>query len=257
MIKYIFSINTGRSGSNYLAEILKEVNDIKSFHEPHPIMNGKPMIECLQGNPLKMEQKIKEKINSINSHLGESKCYFETNHTFIKGFGWLIPIHYPHNELGIILLKRDQKDIIKSLYRVKCRPLSYIGYEWIMNPLMKNPINPVSNYDRFKYRLLFFISKIFESKYNLFRIKIDNLRIIKQFNLKYLDWYVKETYAQASLFKKKFPNIKIYKTTIDKLNDIHEFEKMFDFFELDFSPKASFSEKLNVKTNLKTRYNRA
>lgn len=251
MIKYVFSINTGRSGSKYLAEILKEVKNFKAVHEPSPVMNGRPMIEYLQGNPLKMEQNIKEKVSSINSRLDDKKCYIETNHTFIKGFGWLVPSHFPHKELGVILLKRDKEEIIKSLYRIKCTPLSFYGLDWIMSPLMKNPINPVSNYDKVKYRLLFFISRLVKSKKNPIRINLDNLKIIRRFELKYLEWYVKETYSQANRFKKKFPEIKIYETTIDKLNDIQEFEKMFDFFEIDFSPQKSFMEKLGKKTNLK------
>jgi hypothetical protein len=252
MVKYIFSINTGRSGSHYLSKVLKEFKNINSFHEPFPIMNGKPMAEFLQGNPLKMREKMEEKINTINSSF-DKKYYIETNHTFIKGFGWLIPSYIAHENIGVILLKRNSEEIIKSLYRINCSPLTYKGFNWIMNPVMKNPINKVSNYDKLKYRILFFISGLSKSKKKSFSKR---LKVVKKFELKFLEWYVKETYAQANKFKNEFPKIKIYETTVEKLNDVQEFQKMFDFFGLDFLPKESFYEKVNEKTNLKKYYNK-
>ena len=86
MIKYIFSISTGRSGSKYLAQLLSEIEGAVSFHEPNPKMNGKPMYEYLKGNSSYLKSNVKEKLKTIKSAKGNSPVYIETNHTFIKGF---------------------------------------------------------------------------------------------------------------------------------------------------------------------------
>ncbi|TCP28285.1 hypothetical protein EV195_101449 [Tenacibaculum skagerrakense] len=253
MIRYIFCINTGRSGSNYLAGILEEVEGFASFHEPSPIMNDKPMVSFLRGDQSKMEKDIPLKIKTIKDSLADKRCYIETNHCFIKGFGWLLPNHIPQEEIGIIFLKRSKKEIVDSFYRVNCTPLIHNGLIWLINPLMKSPIHKVPFHDKIKYRLFYFYIRVLKSRFNPFQVKkVNKPNFMKKFEFKYLNWYVDETYSQAERFKKEFPKIKVIETTIDKLNHLSEFEKIFNFFNVPFTPKPTFFEKINKKTNLRT-----
>jgi hypothetical protein len=252
MIKYIFCINTGRSGSNYLAGILNEVEGIASYHEPFPIMNDQPMVSFLRGDASKMKENIPLKLKTIKNALGNQRCYVETNHSFIKGFGWLLPKHIPHEEIGIIYLKRKKEEIVKSFYRVNCTPLIHNGLIWLINPLMKNPVHKVPFYDKIKYRLFYLYIRILKSRFNPFQVKkVKKPGFMTRFEFKYLNWYVDETYAQGKRFKKEFPKIKIIETNIEKLNDVSEFERIFNHFDVPFSPKPTFFEKLNKKTNLR------
>lgn len=251
MIKYIFSINTGRSGSHYLSKVLQEVSSVSAFHEPKPNMSGRPMINFLEGKPDVLKEMMDEKMEAIHTSEQKNKCYIETNHTFIKGFGWLIPSYLAEEKIGVIVLKREKEQIIQSMLRIDCTPLTYHGLNWIMNPLMKNPINPIPGIDRIKYKVLFFIARLARSQKNPLRFNIQRFKFIRNFEIKYLDWYVKETFDQAEKFKKEFPKIKVYETSIDKLNNVEEFKRMFEFFGIDFIPTKLFTEKINKRTNLK------
>ncbi|WP_268035914.1 hypothetical protein [Algoriphagus sp. PAP.12] len=251
MIKYIFSINTGRSGSHYLSKMLQNVEGINSFHEPYPVMNGYPMIKYLKGKEKELRSQMPEKLRQIEKNLDNGKVYVETNHMFIKGFGWLIPENIPQENIGVVLIKKNKTEVAKSHYRIFCSPLSIFGKLWLMFPTMKNPINKFSKPEILKYRLYFFINRFLMSRYNPFKdLKLER-RIFKSYELKLLEWYVEETYSQAERFRRKYPKIKVFETTIEKLNDVEEYERLFKFFKLEFKPKDSFFEKLNTRTNLK------
>ena len=58
---FIFSINSGRAGSQYLSELLNTAPEVKSFHEPDPNMTG-PYLELISSAPYSdsfSERKIK------------------------------------------------------------------------------------------------------------------------------------------------------------------------------------------------------
>ncbi|WP_153231790.1 hypothetical protein [Algoriphagus machipongonensis] len=214
-------------------------------------MNGKEMMEFLKGKNEGLVKLMPQKIKSIHENLGVNECYVETSHLFIKGFGWMIPEYIPQEEIGVIVLKREKQKVIESLYRIHTTPLSYHGRMWVMFPSMKNAINKINNLNLIKYRFLYLLNRLIRTGYNPFR----KLRIEKKLFPKYekelTEWYINETYAQGELFIKKFPKIKVYNTNVENLNKVEEFEKMFDFFNLNFRPKPSFFEVINKKTNLK------
>ncbi|MEK6477315.1 hypothetical protein WJR50_07270 [Catalinimonas sp. 4WD22] len=74
-------------------------------------MNGIPMIEFLIGNEILMKNLIEDKISAINNAKGNFPVYVETNHTFIKGFGWYICSLIPQEEIGVIFIERDKKKL--------------------------------------------------------------------------------------------------------------------------------------------------
>lgn len=247
MIKYLFCINTGRSGSNYLGNMLKHCSGVYSTHEPEPVLNGKPMRNYLLGKPDQMKKLIPLKIDQIQSHLKDAQVYFESSHMFIKGFGWLLPEHIPHEEIGVVILKRDAIKIRDSFFRIRTSPLNKLGRQWLMPIGMKNSIcKPKSNYLK-EIAWLYFL----ESKLNKSLFKINKSQSIENAEKEALEWYIKETHAQAEEFKKTFPNITYFETTTEKLNDVKEYENIFRAFNLNFEPESSFFEKLGVRTNLK------
>ena len=107
MIEYLFSINTGRSGSKYVARLFDYVEGCKAQHEAVPIMNDPFMRKCLKGaTPASnrfCREAMEEKWQSIQAFKGDAPLYVETSHTFIKGFGW-IPNYYgssQHHSMAI------------------------------------------------------------------------------------------------------------------------------------------------------------
>src|SRR5689334_11765632 len=81
----IFSINTGRSGSKYLAELLGTARDVNSFHEADPKMSGE-FVDMINKKPLedsRDKRRIKSRaIAEILRSSSPETVYAETNHTF-------------------------------------------------------------------------------------------------------------------------------------------------------------------------------
>ncbi len=253
-IRYIFCINTGRSGSHYLAQVLNEFEGIVALHEPRPVLNGGEMVNFLSGDSAAMEGRMEEKLDAIKEALRDKECYIETNHTFIKGFGWLIPFYLPHEELGVIVLKRNKQEIVDSLLRINCTPLTMDGLMWLMTPLMKDPINPLGIWDKRCFRLVLRLDRILMRLRGRLGSKMIRRWVFGRFDRRLLEWYVEETYAQAKRFARKFPNIRMYETELDKVNDIRGIQEMLGYFGLKNSPKKSVLKLLGVRTNLKVQH---
>ncbi|MFA7173874.1 MAG: hypothetical protein WC340_10760 [Kiritimatiellia bacterium] len=136
--EYIFSINTGRSGSAYLKTLFDNVTDCQSLHEPMPVGNGAVMRKYSKGNsePMRLIARQKAEIAQNVARTGE--IYFESNHCFIKGFGWFLPELLGEENIGVIILKRDKTEIAWSYLRIGCSPLIRKGRKWLYTPWQKN-----------------------------------------------------------------------------------------------------------------------
>jgi hypothetical protein len=88
-VDYIFCITTGRSGSDYLSTLFGHVEDCAAFHEPDPQANGRAMRRFSLGDREPMQKVVEQKLAAIRELKGNRSVYVETNHCFIKGFGWL------------------------------------------------------------------------------------------------------------------------------------------------------------------------
>lgn len=66
-IKYIFSINAGRSGSDYLTELLSKAENTASVHEGLPTMIGSPMQEFNEGNEAALRALMTIKMKQIRN----------------------------------------------------------------------------------------------------------------------------------------------------------------------------------------------
>lgn len=201
-IKYIFSINTGRSGSDYLTELLSMAVNAVSIHEGLPIMNGIEMQQFNNGDssalrrlmPLKLKEILKKNKNG-------QKVYCETNHSYIKGWGYLIPDEYiPQEELGVVILRRTVEKTVYSLLRVHEAPgVSEWSRTWyLQSGAQRNLSCPPENAG------LYDICK----------------------------WYVEEVRLRAEDYKKKFPRITYFECELEQLNDFDFVLDMFNTFGL-------------------------
>jgi hypothetical protein len=116
----IFCISPGRSGSNYLAELLGTAREVVSFHEPEPSMTAE-YIEMANSKPYpatKVYRQTKlEAINKILSSLGSNKVYCETNHMFIKTFFDVVIENIKTTD--VIILRRDIRQVLRSFVELK------------------------------------------------------------------------------------------------------------------------------------------
>lgn len=128
--KLIFTVCTGRCGTQLLSERLAEVPGVTSLHEPEP--NFVDILPRVKEDPSAAARFWKEmKLPSISRT--PHPVYAETSHLFCKGFleGLL--------ELGIvpdiILLSRPHRAVASSLQRLGCIPArNALGREWLLGP---------------------------------------------------------------------------------------------------------------------------
>jgi len=113
----IFTVTTGRSGTGFLAEQLKSITDADVYHEAEPGFHDymRPIIE---GQEDARRFLLNQKLPFIEQ--SSSEIYIETSHVFCKGF--LEPLLEIGLVPDLILLKRPERDIAKSLYQLGTIP---------------------------------------------------------------------------------------------------------------------------------------
>jgi hypothetical protein len=242
-IKYLFSINTGRSGSKYVQQLLTHVWGCASFHEPVPIGNGKPMRLFLAGNPQPMRALVLKKLERIQETVSHSEIYAETNHAFIKGFGWLLPEYLPPSQMGVIVLTRKKQAIIKSMASIQSTPLRPGAENWLMTPDMANPlVSPPKHFlsAKFDYRLLKTIATLFA----------EYPKRLAAYELECIEWYIQETQARGELYQQTWRDITYYSVDVEELNTMSGVMRLLDFFglEADNSLEQSIGQPMNKPT---------
>lgn len=125
--RLIFSINTGRSGSRYLASVLDSCVGVLAEHEPHPGPGGSRnmMHETWQQN-FDERQKIKvaairKTMTSLRASLKRASVYAETNPNF-KVWIWDVVIDQFAKKEGkridIMVVRKYIPALVKSIYEL-------------------------------------------------------------------------------------------------------------------------------------------
>lgn len=217
-IRYLFCINTGRSGSDYLTELLAQATNSVSLHEALPIMNGVPMQRFNEGDEAALRGLMPLKLAEIRKKAGEEKVYCETNHSFIKGWGYLAPEVIPQDQIGVVILRRPAEQVIHSHLRVRSVPgTTQWSRTWVLTPgAARDRVPPPDRHDR----------------YALCR------------------WYVEEVERRTRDYQAQFPDITYMECDLEQLNDRGFVRKMFDRFGLLASPRldAAVGKPLNART---------
>jgi len=255
-IKYIFCISTGRSGTEYLANLFHCANNCTVFHELEPVGNGKAMYNYLRGNGHEMAKLTEQKITIINEETVSGNVHVDTNHCFIKGFGWFIPSLIPQDQIGVVILTRNKDKVAQSLLRIGCTPLSKVGHKWMSTPMVKAPLlNPPARYglsSKLTYGLFFVLKQFFRGKkaYTYLGLKKPKTpKAIIDYELDCCRWYIEELALQAKAYQSKYKDISFYEADLEELNNFSKVRDMFEFFGLD--ENVSLIDTVGKAANLK------
>ena len=259
-IKYIFCINTGRSGSNYLGELFTYADGAISMHEMRPIGHSEEMREFLKGNHEPMRKLTKKKLNIINDSCPNGEVYIETSHMFIKGFGWILAEILPHDEIGVIILNRDKSKIVSSFHSIDSVALTYRGQNWMITPDIEKPlIQPPGFFGKYRetYALMKLLKLIENKLHGLIKKilpnkKIEQLKIFNRYNFQCLEWYVDEIHALGEKFQQDHPKITFKSLDLSDLNDLKKVEELFEYFGL--TAKEGLPKVVGKPTNLKEKF---
>lgn len=191
-------------------------------------MNGTPMQKFNAGDAHDLRQLMPLKIREIQKKRKSTrntakKIYCETNHSFIKGWGYLLPDQYiPQTEIGVIVLRRDLEKTAYSLLRIRNVPgCSEWSRTWLLMPNAERDLSVPANEAGNE-----------AGPYDLCK------------------WYVKETYLRAQAYKEQFPNIRYIDCELEQLNSYDFVLEMFAAFGLEPAPtlKAAVGNVMNRKS---------
>lgn len=226
--KLIFCINSGRSGSNYLAGLLGTTEEILSYHEPSPAMNGDytSLINQYEYNYSFNKRKIKSQaIKNILLKLPRDKIYCETNHMFIKTF-FDVVIHDFKN-IEVIILRRRLASVLKSFIE--------LGYFSSKNPnwsgWMSSP-NAVTS-----------AIPCIASDQNL-----------DQYDLCIA--YLIDIEARAIRFQKTYPSLKTHEVRLESLSDFLNIQELCQQLKVTPTEETEnmYKVKINQRSSAKAKY---
>jgi hypothetical protein len=128
--RLIFTVTTGRSGTDYLARILDCVPGVASRHETKP--NFVWVMRDAQTNPeLARRFWIEQKLPAIAET--PEPVYVETSHVVCKGF--LEPLLELGHRPDLVLLRRPHREVAMSMYRLGTIPgRAPKGLKWYLHP---------------------------------------------------------------------------------------------------------------------------
>lgn len=169
-------------------------------------MIGSPMQEFNEGNEAALRTLMTVKVKQIRNKSRRGKrIYCETNTSYIKGWGYLLPDQYvPQDEIGVVILQRDVEKTAYSILRIHEVPgTSEWSRMWWLTPgarrNLSKPKKDASPYDLCK-------------------------------------WYVEEVRLRAEEYKEHFPYITYVECDLEQLNDRDFVLEMFEMFGLVPSP---------------------
>lgn len=132
-IRFVFLATTGRSGSFFICELLRDIPGIWADHEPDPIMHGDVMIARQQGRvgPAARLYWRRKAINLRRASRGHS-VYAECNHMFVKTY-WREALADFGSRLSVLHLRRASHEVAASLLRLGVVPGTPIGNRWTLD----------------------------------------------------------------------------------------------------------------------------
>jgi hypothetical protein len=237
--RYIFSINSGRSGSEYLAKLLDTAGNASAYHEPWPDGAGRYVTRFPATHPSPAQlllyppmylRKYWKKIRTIRRtarHLPKGDVYIETNHMFILSFYDVVMRHL--EPVDVILMRRYLPAAVRSFiqldhYTPQCPYTKW----WFTSP--NSPSRAAQPLDR-----------------------DENLSQVEQ-----IIGYLIDIEARAQRFKRRFPHVKVVETHIGELNDPARVQQIFAELDLEVTPEtlALAGRVINDKPEHKARVGR-
>mmetsp|Transcript_10116 Transcript_10116/g.37007 ORF Transcript_10116/g.37007 Transcript_10116/m.37007 type:complete len:505 (+) Transcript_10116:61-1575(+) len=136
----VFSINTGRSGSNYLAELFSTIDNVTALHEPGRNHGG--IRHALQNERFNTSwSTITRRMKKMNQFCVEltaarGHTYIETNPNFKMWFWDIVFEFFVRNKflgcsVDVLIVRRYVPALVKSLYELGWFT-EKDGYEWMV-----------------------------------------------------------------------------------------------------------------------------
>jgi hypothetical protein len=218
--RLIFTITSGRSGTGYLAEVLRDVPDVQSYHEPEPRFSD-VMRSVQKDKTIAVKFWINKKLPQIAKET--APIYIETSHLFCKGF--IEPLLDMDIIPDLIILSRPERDVAKSMLRLDTIPgRTEKGLKYYLSP--EDPgVLPLPNWQslhdyqlcywyclEIKRRSEYYENILHENNAHITKIAVNEISSFKGFKRLLKELYLPRpgalTYIKYFLKRKKKINIK-------------------------------------------------
>jgi hypothetical protein len=196
---FIFCINTGRAGSDYLAKLLGSANNVLAQHEPDPKMIGHILqlvtSDTYENTYLERFFKVEAIENALKA--SGKNVYIETSHMFIKTFFDLVANEF--RNVNVIFLNRSLVDTLQSFCELGYfTNFNDIWPDWMISPYAKTAAIECA---------------IPEEEQDSIGLAIS---------------YLIDIHARALRFKRNYTHIPVIEIELGKLNNIENVIDLFD-----------------------------
>ncbi|NJD56670.1 MAG: hypothetical protein FIA94_09740 [Nitrospirae bacterium] len=227
-IRYIFSINSGRAGSGYLAELLGTAERATAFHEAEPTMTG-AYLDMINKRPYQETfrlRRIKEHaIRKISRTLPPGGIYCETNHMFIKTFFDVIVRGFDNVEL--VILRRDLSHVLKSFIELGYfSPKNTAWPDWMSSPNAVTAALPCIGTDS----------------------------VLDQYDL--CVGYLFDIEARTLRFQREYPQVRTHEVRIEDLSNYANVEALFSALRIvpTSATRELTGQRINARSKSKKGY---
>jgi hypothetical protein len=218
----VFSINTGRTGSGYLAHVLSLASgELSVHHEQKPNMAGHILIDVRQhGLDATYHSRFMKKVPALRKALvdGKGRVYVETSHLFIKSFYDVVMTEFYERrkcDVRIVVLRRRAEDIAFSLKRLD---FDGVRHDWYYLPGDKNAALKEVSMNNTMQRIAGYLYDV-EAQVDLFRQRYPDVPMLEV----YLEQIVtaagvRRLYAALGLDDSVLPDDDVLDARIEPIN---------------------------------------
>ena len=137
--RLLFCINSGRSGSKYLAELLGTAVEVTSFHEAEPTMTGqyvRMVNEACYPETIGQRRLKSKAIKTVLRSFPSGHVYCDTTHMFIKTLYDVIMNDF--RNVDVIILRRELSLVLKSFIELQYfSKKNKVWPDWLTSPNAK------------------------------------------------------------------------------------------------------------------------
>ncbi len=211
-MRYIFCINPGRSGSQYLATLLGADPRVAAFHEAPPEMNG-DLLRLAEREPYETTYAARRfKADAVRALLARQPghdVYAETNHMFIKTFFDVAMREFASEGVGVVRLRRELAAVVKSFAELGIfTARNTVWPAWMSSPYaLTRAIEPAAPEGT-----------------------LDPLETTVA--------YLVDIEARAQRFRREYPQADVFETRIEAFADPAEIERLFAWAGLTVNDAA-------------------
>jgi len=255
--RLIFSINAGRSGSGYLAEVLGLSPLINSGHERDPVMFGSELKMVKQmGLPATYQYRKMVKLPHIEMSMMNKagKIYAESSHLFIKDFYDVVMDEFLLQRgcrVDVIVLRRYMLDTLASLARLEWQanmPNWYYTLRdtYIAKTRAPSPVDP----DQLSSFSSTSLPELLEAQRQA-DMRLEHLMGVKKSDLEDILGYLIDLEQQTLDFKDRYPQANMIEVRLETLQTPEGVESLFQQLDLPLPADESIQAIAGVPVNQK------